>query len=50
MKTRKQAAMEIHSIYNAMEVRKVSIKTIYNRLYRSGDTWRLHGYGYDYTA
>lgn len=50
MKTRKQAALEIFHIYNAMEVRKVSLKTVYNRIYRNGNVWRLNGYGYDYTA
>jgi hypothetical protein len=33
-----------------MEVRPVSLKTIYNRVFRSGNVWRLIGNGYDYTA
>ena len=49
-KTRKQAAEEIHELYNALEVRKVSFKTIYNRVFKSGGNWRLIGYAHDYTA
>lgn len=50
MKTRKQAATEIHALYNSMEVRPVSFKTIYNRVFKSGNCWWLIGCGYDYTA
>lgn len=50
MKTRKQAAAEILAIYNALEVRPVSFKTIYNRVYKAGNAWRLIGYAHDYTA
>lgn len=50
MKTRKQAAAEILGLYNALEVRPVSFKTIYNRVFRSGGAWRLIGYAHDYTA
>ena len=49
-KTRKQAAQEIHALYNSMEVRPVSFKTIYNRVFRKNGNWCLIGYGYDYTA
>lgn len=50
MKTRKQASQEIYVLYNSIEVRPVSFKTIYNRVFKSGDAWRLIGYGYDYTS
>ncbi len=50
VKTRSQAAREIHALYNSLEVRRVSFKTIYNRVFRSGSVWRLIGYAHDYTA
>lgn len=50
MKTRKQAATEILALYNSLEVRPVSFKTIYYRVFRSGSVWRLIGYAHDYTA
>lgn len=50
MKTRKQAAQEIHALYNSYEIRPVSFKTIYNRVFKSGSVWRLIGYAHDYTA
>lgn len=50
MKTRKQAAAEILALYNAFEVRPVSFKTIYNRIFKNGGAWRLIGYAHDYTA
>lgn len=50
MKTRKQAAAELLVIYNALEVRPVSFKTIYNRIFKDGNAWRLIGYAHNYTA
>lgn len=52
MKTRKQAAQEICALYNAMEVRKVKLETIYRKMYRDRVTgnFRVCGRGYDYTA
>ena len=50
MKTRKQAAIEIHALYNSFEVRAVSFKTIYNRVFRRDGSWHLIGYAHDYTA
>lgn len=47
-KTRKQAAKELMAVYNHYEVRKVCLKTIYNRIYKDGDAWRLVGYAHDY--
>ena len=51
MKTRKDAAIELMAIYNAMEVRKVSFATIYRRIYRlPNGNWHLIGRAHDYTA
>lgn len=50
MKTRKQAAEAIAVLYNSYEARPVSLKTIYNRVFRSGGVWRLIGQAHDYTA
>lgn len=41
MKTRKQASQEIYVLYNSIEVRPVSFKTIYNRVFKSGDACAL---------
>lgn len=48
--TRIEAAKELLSLYNSYEVRKVVLKTIYNRIFKDGDNWRLIGYAHDYTA
>ncbi len=51
MKTRKQAAKELHTLYNAYEARKVKLSTIYRRIYRlSNGNWHLIGKAHDYTA
>lgn len=51
MKTRKEAAVELMAIYNAMETRKVSLATIYRRIYRlPNGNWHLIGHAHDYTA
>lgn len=51
MKTRIQAAKELHALYNAMETRKVKLSTIYRRIYRiPGGNWHLIGRAHDYTA
>lgn len=50
METRKQAAAELLAIYNAFEVRPVSFKTIYNRIFKNGNAWHLIGHAHDYTA
>ncbi len=49
-KTRKQAASDILALYNSLEVRPVSFKTIYNRVFKSNGVWRLVGCAHDYTA
>jgi len=49
MKTRKQAAIELNAIFNSYEFRKNSIKTTYNKIFKSGDNWRLIGCAHDYT-
>lgn len=50
MKTRIEAAKELHAIYNAMETRKVKLSTIYRRIYRIPGGWHLIGRAHDYTA
>ena len=50
MKTRIDAAKELLPLYNAMEVRKVKLTTIYRKLFKSGNVWRCSGVGYDYTT
>lgn len=51
MKTsRKNAALAIMVDYNNYEVRPVSFKTIYNRIYWNGHAWHLCGRAHDYTA
>ena len=49
MKTRKQAAIELHPIYNSMEVRKNAIATLMRKLWFDGINWRCNGIGYDLT-
>lgn len=44
------AAKEILSLYNSYEVRKVTLKTIYKRIFKDGNNWRLIGYAHDYTV
>lgn len=44
------AAKEILSLYNNYEVRKVTLKTIYNKIFKDGCNWRLIGYAHDYTV
>jgi hypothetical protein len=49
--TRKQAAEEILALYNALEVRKVKLATIYRRIYRlANGNWHLVGKAHDYTV
>ena len=54
MKTlkRAEAARQLNEIYNFYEVRKNSIKTTYNKIFRSRNTgnWRLIGFAHDYTV
>lgn len=50
--TRKEAAQRIMVVYNNYETRKVTFKTIYNRVFWDSrcEAWRLIGYAHDYTA
>lgn len=48
MKTRTEAARELWSIYNAYEARKCKYTTIYRRIFKQGNAWRLIGYAHDY--
>ena len=50
MKSRKEAARELYNIYNSYEVRPVKLATIYRRIYRDGDNWKLVGYAHGYTC
>ena len=51
MKTsRKNTALAIMADYNNYEVRPVSFKTIYNRVFWRNGAWHLIGYAHDYTA
>jgi hypothetical protein len=50
MKTRRQAAMELLPLYNAMETRKITLGTLARKMYKCGDCWRCVGVGYDYTV
>jgi hypothetical protein len=47
--SRKAAALAIMADYNNYEIRPLSFKTIYNRLFWNGHAWQLIGQGYDYT-
>ena len=51
MRTKKQAARELNEIYNFYEVRKNSLKTTYNKIFKDivNGNWRLIGYAHDYT-
>ena len=44
------AAKQILPLYNNYEIRKVSLKTIYNKIFKDGSNWRLIGYAHDYTV
>ena len=44
------AALAIMADYNNYEVRPVSFKTIYNRVFWRNGAWHLIGYAHDYTA
>ena len=46
---RKEAATELMSLYNSLEVRPVKFKTIYNRIFWRNGAWHLIGYAHDYT-
>lgn len=47
---RKEAAERLQVVYNTLEVRKLKYATIYKRIFRQGDCWRLFGYAHDYTV
>lgn len=49
MKTRKQAAAELQPLYNSMESRKNTVKTLMRKLWFDGENWRCSGIGYNYT-
>lgn len=42
--------MELLPLYNAMEVRKITLGTLARKMYKCGDFWRCVGVGYDYTV
>jgi len=48
--TRKEAAARIMVDYNCYEVRKVTFKTIYNRVFFRNGAWHLIGYAHNYTV
>lgn len=48
MMKRKEAAKLLQVVYNTLEVRKLKYATIYRRIFRQGDCWRLIGYAHDY--
>lgn len=48
--SRKAAAAAIMADYNNYELRPVTLKTIYNRIFWTGYAWRLIGKAHDYTA
>ena len=50
MITRKEAAERLQVVYNALEVRKLKYSTIYRRIFKQADCWRLIGYAHDYTV
>ena len=47
---RKEAAERLQVVYNTLEVRKLKYATIYRRIFKQGDCWRLIGYAHDYTV
>lgn len=50
-RTRIEAAKALLLNYNAMEVRRITLKTAYNKVFRDDacECWRLQGHGYDHT-
>ena len=50
--SRKEAAKQLLHVYNNYEPRKVTLATIYRRVWRDSKTgnWRLIGRAHDYTA
>ena len=47
---RKEAAERLQVVYNTFEVRKLKYATIYKKIFKQGDCWRLIGYAHDYTV
>lgn len=47
---RKEAAERLQVVYNTLEVRKLKYATIYKKIFKQGDCWRLFGYAHDYTV
>ena len=47
---RKEAAERLQVVYNTLEVRKLKYATIYKKIFKQGDCWRLIGYAHDYTV
>ena len=49
--SRIEAARQLLAIYNAYELRKVKLSTVYRRIYRlPNGNWHLIGRAHDYTA
>ena len=47
---RKEAAERLQVVYNTFEVRKLKYATIYKKIFKQGDCWRLIGYAHDCTV
>lgn len=49
--SRREAAEQLLNIYNAYEARKVSLATIYRKMYRlQNGNWHVIGHAHDYTV
>jgi hypothetical protein len=42
------AAKELLAVYNNYEPRRIVLKTIYNRIFKDDECWRLIGHAHDY--
>lgn len=48
--SRKQAAKELHNIQKCYEVKPLKLSTVYRKIYRCGDLWKLSGRAHNYSV
>lgn len=50
MLNRKQAAKELFDIQKCYEVKPLTLKTVYRKIYKCGGLWKLSGRAHDYSV
>ena len=49
IKTKREAAIRLQPLYNSLEPRKVTLSTLYRKIWFDGTNYRCSGKAHDYT-